>query len=375
METSYTEKLSRYIIILISLTIAAFVCWYLRNVIFYFLTALAMSLLAHPFYRLLSKIHIKGHYCPSWLAATGAILAVFGTLIAALTTVVPVVRDVAHDISVANINNMAQAAAVPLSSLNQWIIHTFPDVGRGFKIESVVMQEIQKAFNMGSVSVVVGSITTFLTKLGVTLFAVVFISFYFIKTPRLFSKILMAIVPDKYENKIHSSLNEIGKLVTRYFIGITIEVVAVSTLNFLGLMLVARLGFRYSIGIACLTGVLNIIPYVGPLIGGAIGVTLSLIIRYACTTSLGIAVGFIPFLMIVMGIFVFTQLVDNYFFQPVIYSNSIKVHPLEIFIVFLIAGQIGGMLGMLIAIPAYTVLRVIAKQFLSDVKAIRMLTN
>lgn len=374
MELTYTERLSRYIIILISTAIIAFVCWYLRSVLFYLLLALAMSLLAHPFYKLFSRIHIKKYKCPSWLAALCAILTVFLGIMAALTTVAPVVRNVTHDISMANINNMAQAASVPLSSLNQWIMNTFPNVGSDFKIESVVIQELQKAFTMGSVSNVLGSVTSFFASLGVTLFAVIFISFYFIKTPHLFSTILIAMLPEKYEKKVHSSLNEIGRLVSRYFVGLTIEVLGVSLLNFLGLLLVARMGFRYSIGIACLTGFLNIIPYIGPLIGGAIGVSLSLIIRYVCTTSFGIAVGFVPFVLILIGIFFFTQLVDNYFFQPVIYSNSIKVHPLEIFIVFLVAGQVGGMLGMLAAIPAYTVLRVIAKQFLSNVKAIRILT-
>ena len=60
-------------------------------------------------------------------------------------------------------------------------------------------------------------------------------------------------------------------------------------------------------------------------------------------------------------------------FQPLIYSTSIKAHPLEIFIVFLMAGHIGGVVGMLVAIPAYTVIRVIAMRFFYRFKIIQRL--
>ena len=79
-------------------------------------------------------------------------------------------------------------------------------------------------------------------------------------------------------------------------------------------------------------------------------------------------------LAILLGIFAITQMVDNFLYQPIIYSKSIKSHPLEIFIVLIMAGHIGGIFGMLVAIPAYTVIRVIAIEFFSHVKSIKRLT-
>ena len=67
------------------------------------------------------------------------------------------------------------------------------------------------------------------------------------------------------------------------------------------------------------------------------------------------------------------QLIDNFIYQPVIYSTSIKAHPLEIFIVFLMAGHLGGTIGMLVAIPAYTVVRVMAFRFFYRFKPIQRL--
>lgn len=371
----YTEKLAKYIIVLITLTIVAAVCWYLRSVIGYIILAALAALLANPVCNLICRVRIKGHGIPRWVGAILSILVVFSVIIGVITTVVPLVRDVIQDISAANINNMAQAISVPLADFNSWVSSTFPKAGPDFRIESVAVEQIQDLFDINTVSSVVGSVTSFIAKFGIALFAIIFISFFFIKDPGLVASLVAAMVPDRYDAKVRDALSESGTLVSRYFVGLFIEVLGVSLVNFLGLLLVARMGFKYSIGIAFMTGILNIIPYIGPLFGGVLGVGLSLVIRYVCTTSYGLAVGFLPFVLILVGIFVFTQLVDNYLYQPLIYSNSVKVHPLEIFIVFLIAGQIGGMAGMFAAIPAYTVVRVVAKQFLGNVKFVRELTS
>ena len=100
-----------------------------------------------------------------------------------------------------------------------------------------------------------------------------------------------------------------------------------------------------------------------------------MVIKYSSLVPVGIEVGFTLFALIVIAIFCFTQLIDNFLYQPLIYSTSIKATPLEIFIVLLIAGHIGGPLGMLIAIPSYTVIRVIAFRFFGDIKAIKRLKS
>jgi predicted PurR-regulated permease PerM len=122
-----------------------------------------------------------------------------------------------------------------------------------------------------------------------------------------------------------------------------------------------------------MTGILNIIPYVGPLLGGALGTILGLILKYSSAVPIGLDVSFWTFTIILIAIFCFTQLIDNFLYQPVIYSTSIKAKPLEIFIVLLIVGHIGGPLAMIVAIPCYTVARVIAFRFFRRFKAIRRL--
>lgn len=369
------DRLSRYVIKAGTLAVIAALCWYFRSVLLYVILAAVVALVGKPVFARIESVCIKGKKLPSWAASVLTILLIFAALAGIVTTVVPVISSVAKDISAANVSSLAQALGAPLSSLNQWLIHSFPALGRDFRVESLVISELQELVDFGKFSSVVGSLASFVASLAVTVFAMIFISFFFIKDPSLLSKILCAFVPERHEDKLKSSLNEMSGLVSRYFVGLILEVIGVSLINFLGLWLVARMGFQYSIGIAFMTGLLNIVPYLGPLIGGIIGVLLSLTIKYACATSFGLAVSFPVFLAVLVAIFVFTQLVDNYFFQPFIYSNSVKAHPLEIFIVLLMAGHIGGIAGMLAAIPAYTVARVIARHFFSDVKAIRLLTG
>ena len=169
------------------------------------------------------------------------------------------------------------------------------------------------------------------------------------------------------------AISDIGHLLSRYFIGVLIEIAGVALINFLGLLFITRLGFNAAIGIAVLTGIFNVIPYVGPLLGGALGTVLGLTLKYTSASPIGLDVNFWAVTAILIAIFCFTQLVDNFLYQPVIYSTSIKSTPLEIFIVLLIVGHIGGPLAMIIAIPCYTVARVIAFRFFGHIKAISRL--
>lgn len=375
MGEKYTEKLAKLLFTLLSIALIGLVCWYFRKVIVYVILAAVIALVGRPIYRFLSRISIGKHHIPDWISAALTIITIFCILIGVVGMVVPTVSAVVSDISKANVETMAKAISAPLYSINQWLIHTFPKLGYDFKVENFVLDQLQGMIDVSFFSSMVGSLASFLISLGVTLFAMIFISFFFIRNPKLFSDIVVAFVPEKLDGKTRESLGQVDHLISRYFIGLITEILGVSMVNFLGLYFIAKMGFRYSIGIAFATGLLNVIPYVGPLIGGVLGVSLSLVIKYACTTSFGLAVSFPAFVAVLVAIFVVTQLIDNYLYQPLIYSNSIKAHPLEIFIVLLLAGQIGGIIGMLVAIPGYTVIRVFAVQFFGDKKAIRMLTG
>ncbi|MBE6238994.1 MAG: AI-2E family transporter [Bacteroidales bacterium] len=372
-DRKYTERLAKSILAAAGIAIIAALCWYFRSVLAYILVAVVISLIAKPLMTLLQKISIKGRKAPDWLLAAFSLVAVMGVLASVITMAVPIVSGIVKDISMLNIENSVRGIAVPLAEFNDFLRTSFPQLGENFRIEVTVFNEIQKMFDVSVFSSVIGSAASFLTSLGIALFSVIFIGFFFIKDDGLFTKIVCALVPDKHEETTEKAISDIGHLLSRYFIGILLEVIGVALINFLGLLLVARLGFNAAIGIAVLTGIFNVIPYVGPLLGGALGTVLGLLLKYTSVSPIGLDVNFWVFAAILVAIFCFTQLVDNFVYQPLIYSTSIKSTPLEIFIVLLIVGHIGGPLAMIIAIPCYTVVRVIAFRFFGHVKAIRRL--
>ena len=362
------DRLARYLIIAATLAILACLCWYFKSVLVYIIVAFVVSLIGQPVMRLLRKIRIRGKAAPNGLLAILTIVLILGTLTLVVTQVIPVVTGIVRDAAVLN---SVTADGNPLDRVNDWIVGLFPGLGPDFNIISILMDKLREVTNVSNVTSVISSVTSFVTSLVVGLFSVVFISFFFVRDETLFRKIVSALVPDRMEGKLEKSLGDIEGLLSRYFVGLMIEMTGVALLDFLGLWLIARLGFSNALGIAFIAGILNIIPYVGPLVGEVVGVVLAVILKYG--TGVGLGVNIWIFALIVLAIMLTTQLVDNFVYQPLIYSTSIKASPLEIFIVILLAGHIGGVVGMLVAIPAYTVVRVIASRFFPDLKLVKRL--
>ena len=377
MERS-TDRLARYILYLAGAAAVCAVCWYFRSVLVYIIVAAVVSLIGRPIARQLRKIRIKDRrLLPDWLTAVLTLLILLVLFFGIITRLIPIFYNIVQDISV----NM-QAASFNVSGFgdlldnaNASISATFPHLEPGFRIQDQVSGFIRNAFDLSSLTSVVGSVASALSSLAIGVFCVVFISFFFIKDECLFRKIIAALVPDRYEEKANAAIGDIEHLLSRYFAGLVTEIFGVALLNFLGLLLVARLGLPAALGIAFMTGLLNVIPYVGPWIGAAIGTVLGLVLKFSSAAAIGADFNILVVVLILLGVFLVTQMVDNFFFQPVIYSTSIKSSPLEIFIILLIAGHVGGIFGMLVTIPSYTVIRVIAVQFFGDIKAIRRLTS
>ena len=370
--TEYREKLARYVLIIFGIVIIGGVCLYFGSVLVYLLLAGVVSLVARPIMKQLGKIRVKGKSMPGWIAAALTIVVLLVIFLAVILGVTPLLTNVVNEVSAAYSGNV-QGIAGPLKDFNRWMIDTFPSLGRDFRIEIVVLHEIQKAFDISIFSSIIGSVASFLANFGIGLFSVIFIAFFFIRDESLFTRIISSMVPDKIEGSVKESIGEVEYLLSRYFVGILIEMAGVALLDFLGLALIARLPWGSALGIAFLAGLLNVIPYVGPLIGTCLGTVMGLILKYCGTGLVGLDVPFWAFALILIVIMCCTQLVDNFIYQPVIYSNSIMASPLEIFIVLLMAATLGGVFGMLVAIPCYTVVRVIAGRFFRNVKPIRML--
>lgn len=364
-----TDRLAGYIIKLGGLAIILALCLYFKNVLIYIIAAFVVSLIGRPVMKLLRRIKIKGKSAPDWLLAILTILVIIAFLVLIVTQMIPLISNIIRDASA--LGSTSTVGPNPIEKVNQWLIGVFPNLDPDFDIAALLIQKVQELADFGKVGGIVGSVASLVVDLFVALFSVTFISFFFIKEEGLFDRIICALVPDKHELTLNKTLNEIKELLSRYFVGLLIEMIGVALIDFLGLWLIARLDFSYAIGIAFIAGLLNVIPYVGPIIGEVIGVVFGIVLKLGVGAGLDVNVW--VFALIILAIMLTAQLIDNFIYQPLIYSTSIKAHPLEIFIVLLMAGHIGGTIGMLVAIPAYTVVRVVAIRFFYRYKIIQRL--
>jgi predicted PurR-regulated permease PerM len=213
-----------------------------------------------------------------------------------------------------------------------------------------------------------GSFVGFLGNLIIAIMSIFFISFFFIREQGLFINILKAFAPNEYEGQVTHAIDDITNLLRRYFVGVAVQMTIITLFVSITLSI---FGIKNALLIGFFAAIMNIIPYLGPIIGATFGV----IITISSYLELPFYSEMLPLLITVMAVFAVMQMLDNFILQPNIFGKSVKAHPLEIFVVVLAGAQIGGILGMILAIPSYTVLRVVAKVFLSEFKVVQKITR
>lgn len=260
------------------------------------------------------------------------------------------------------------------TQIEQNITELIGKIGIFLESHNIDSKNLMKEANIGSklnfafIPNFLNSVLGIIGSFGVGLASVLFITFFFLKDRQLFVRGAKKIIPDSHEEKILNSLSKINHLLTRYFIGLLLQLTIIFILYLVVLLV---FGVENALVIAFLCAVLNIIPYIGPLIGSVLAAILTMISNIGSDFQTEI----LPTTIYVMIGFWIVQVIDNNVSSPLIFSNSVNSHPLEIFLVILIAGSLFGILGMIIAVPAYTILKVIGKEFFPENSIIKLLTK
>ncbi|MCF0166312.1 MAG: AI-2E family transporter [Bacteroidales bacterium] len=373
MELKYTERLAKTLFIAGIIFICFIICRTFSKVLLYLLISAVIALISKPLILLLKKIKIRKKSAPDWLLALISIVLIVGLLSGIFCAFIPVFDKVFTEVALLSENETLLESSDYFAKLNAFLINTF-HFNDTFKVETLIIDKAEMALNIDILGGLVNTLASGLTNIGIGVFSVIFISFFFIKDEDIIRNMIRNYFPEKIKAKAAEAAESLDVLLSRYFLGLLIEMVCVGLIDFTGLCLFAKIDVESALGIGFLAGLLNIIPYLGPLLGGIIGTILALVVKFCAVGSLTMGgVGLSTYVIILIAIFATAQLVDNFVLQPVIYSTSIKASPLEIFIVLLMAGTIGGIIGMLVAIPAYTVIRVLAGTFFSHLKPIRRL--
>jgi len=231
-----------------------------------------------------------------------------------------------------------------------------------------INEQVSKFLNFDNISFLFNNTLSFASSLIGGLFSILFITFFFLKDGKIIIKFILLISPTAYQTEMLDIFRTSKKMLSQYFIGLFIDIA------FMIIIVTALLwifGIKNALVIGCLAGIMNLIPYIGPLITLAFAAILGITdcIEFNHYELI------LPNLTKIFVILIGTNLVDAFIVQPTIFSNSVKAHPLEIFLIILMAAALGGVIGMVVAIPTYTLLRIIAKEFFSHVKFFKKLTE
>lgn len=357
----FSSSKYKWIVAAAGLIVVAFMVWYFHTIVFYILGAAAVSLLGRPIVKLLERVEVRKRRIPRWLSATITLLLLLSLFAYLCLSLIPTLTNGATFLSTLDTAHIDAAIA----NIDNWLATKFQNTS--YSVRGLVEENITPFFSKGFMKNIFAGITTVIVEASAAVFSISFIAFFFLKDEKLFNSGVMMLFPKKYEQNIDHAINSSINLLGRYFIGIFLE----SLIKFVVVLLslwALNMDFSTAAIIGVVTAVLNVIPYIGPIIGGLFAVMIAAV----STTSPEMMGDTIFNIAIVLTVF---QLLDNMVLQPYIYSSSVKAHPLEIFIVTLMAGYVSGVLGMLLAIPSYTVLRVFAKEFFANLRVVKKLTE
>jgi len=356
------------LIVLLIVLSCAFL-WFFKAVVAYILISAVISLIVRPFVSFLNKFRIGRFHFSRALVAGFTLVLFWALIILFFRLFVPILGTQAKEISSINITEITQNFDEPIAKAQVHLVK-WHVMSEKTELKQLISDKIISMLTITDFYSLFGSIFSMLGNFFVAFFAISFISFFFLKEEKMFHNGVILLVPTKFEEACSKAIESISVLLMRYFVGIGLDVTCIIILNTTGLLIVG-VDFEHAAVIGLVTGFLNIIPYVGPIIGMLFGLSVGLI----SNSALGFNTVLLYKLCFMGLVFVIVQIIDATFIQPTIFSNSVKAHPLEIFLVIMMAGSLAGIVGMVLAIPAYTIARVIAKQFFNEIKVVKKLTR
>lgn len=359
--------INRNLLWLLGAAVLAALAYYFSDIVTYILLAWVLSMLGHPVKVFFLKyLRWRRFRIGPTGAALLTILTFFLVILGILLLFVPTIVEQARNLATIDYVALGEKLRGPFANLDAQM-HKIGVLQPNESLATRTQEILSAWFKPTLLGDFVGSFVATAGNVVATIFSVTFIWFFFLKENRLFLGILHALVPNEQEPKVRHALTESSHMLTRYFSGLVTQIGAFS---FIVSILLWIMGVPNALLIGAFGGILNVVPYVGPILGIVFGCFI--------TTSSHLDLDFallMPMLLKVVGAFLVTQAIDGTLLGPLIFSNSVKAHPLEIFIVTLVAAKLGGVLGMVLGIPVYTVLRVIARVFFSEFKVVQRLTE
>lgn len=349
------------------MVLIAVIVYYFTDVVAYVLISWVLSMVGQPIMKFLTGLNFKNFKLGRPISAIITIFIFVVVFVGLSFLFIPMIVEQANNLSQIRYESIFSALQEPMQRINNQLAE-WGLVSEGEVSFSDFKDTFANYFKPGLIGNLVGSVFGVASSFMIGIFSIVFITFFFLKESNLFNNFILALVPNKYEKDTLQVIEDISAMLRNYFGGILLQMTIITIIVSTAL---ALLGVPNALLIGFFAALINVIPYVGPLIGAI----FAMFITISANVNADFYEVLLPLLTKVAIVFAGMQAVDNFVLQPFIYSKSVKAHPLEIFILILVAAKIGGVLGMILAIPTYTVIRVIAAAFLDQWKIVQKITQ
>ena len=345
------------------IAILVFVFFFFKIVV-YLVIAGFLFLLGNPITNYLHKLKIGKYTMPNALAALLTIALIVGVVFSLFMLLLPPLINEIGFLSELNFYEVLH------NILNQYpavktLVHK---LGNEAELEQSISTQLNKYLNANNVSSILNHLLGYFgTAIGGTL-CVLFISFFLLKDENLMRESLLVITPTDEEGPMREIMMMSKKMLSKYFGALLLDMFIVGIAALLALSL---LDIENALIIAFCAGILNMIPYIGSVITMIIAIILgvSSCISAGSYDLIGPTINKIFFALLTIN------LIDAFLIQPLIFSKSVKAHPLEIFLITLMANAIGGIIGMVVALPTYTIIRIVAREFLTHLKFFKKISD
>lgn len=339
MKNITLERVVKSVLGLAAVTILGLLLYYFSTLVGYAIIAMIFSYMLDP---LVNRMQAAG-INRTW-SITLTLSALILILVWISTNIIPVIAnqmvELAGQLNIQNIQSITR-------QIEDRLIRNFTFLPEGFLSDNLI-QAIKDLFNVGELPSALSNIIGIFTNIFSAALIIPFATFFFLKDGTKLRRDILQIVPNKY---FETALSLIDKIETRlgiYFRSVMLQSFIVAFASWAALTVVG-LNNALSVGIA--VGLANTIPYFGPVMGYILSIIVSII-----------EVGDFSLVLPCIIAILMVQILDNLVLQPFIFSRSANMHPVAILFIIMIGAETAGILGMLIAIPIATIVKITFNQ-------------
>ncbi len=361
------QRISRFFVGLAGVVLAAFLLWYFSEVVVFILVSAVLAIMTRSLVNRIEGVKLFGRSVSRGVASMLTLFIIWIIFAILISGLLPLIFTKLYQLTNIDLRAVLKSVEEPLLSMQHYMQELLSLPESNLSLSDALLSLAREHIDFQSINTIFSSFVGLAASSMISFFSISFITFFFIKDENLLYNMVSSIFPSEYSENIDRAIKSITHLLSRYFVGLLVESALIATAVTLALICFGMVPHD-ALFMGVVMGILNVIPYAGPFIGACICIFLSVA---SPIESMGIGGTVMATMVSIAAI----KGVDDFLLQPNLYSERVKAQPLEIFIVILMSGYVAGIMGMLLAIPSYTVIRVFAKEFFSQYSLVQKLTK